>query len=158
MILIIYDIKYIISMNVLDIKLLAEFLNKALKVRKLLEKTSSFEDKALTLLQTQALKFIKQNPNTSVGALVSELNVSFSSVTQLLNSLVDRGLVKRENDKNDRRLVTLSLTKKGEKQLMIFNKNLLASKYAIISSIPKEDLKEMIRIFTNILDSQNKAK
>ncbi len=158
MILIIYDIKYIISMNVLDIKLLAEFLNKALKVRKLLEKTSSFEDKALTLLQTQALKFIKQNPNTSVGALVSELNVSFSSVTQLLNRLVDRGLVKRENDKNDRRLVTLSLTKKGEKQLMIFNKNLLASKYAIISSIPKEDLKEMIRIFTNILDSQNKAK
>lgn len=145
-------------MNVLDIKLLAEFLNKALKVRKLLEKTSSFEDKALTLLQTQALKFIKQNPNTSVGALVSELNVSFSSVTQLLNRLVDRGLVKRENDKNDRRLVTLSLTKKGEKQLMIFNKNLLASKYAIISSIPKEDLKEMIRIFTNILDSQNKAK
>ncbi|MDQ5900455.1 MAG: MarR family transcriptional regulator, organic hydroperoxide resistance regulator [Patescibacteria group bacterium] len=145
-------------MNVADIKLLTEFLSKALRVRRLLEQSSSFEDKALTLLQTQALKFIKTHPNTSVGSLVSELNMSFSSVTQLSNRLVDKGLVIRENNQTDRRMVTLSLTKKGEKQLIVFTKNMLSSNYMILASIPKADLKELVRIFTNILESQNKTK
>lgn len=145
-------------MRIAYIKLLAEFLSKALKVRRLLEKSGSFEYKALTILQTQALKFIKSHPKTSVGSLVNELNITFSAATQLTNRLVDGGWISRENNPNDRRGVTISLTTKGEKQLGAFTKKLFSTQYAVFTSIPERDLKEMVRIFTNILDSLHHAK
>lgn len=144
-------------MTIRNIKLLSEFLNKALQVRRLLEKFSSFEDKALTLLQTQALKFINLNTETSIGSLAKELNISLSSTTQLTNRLVGGGWVNRKNDPNDRRIITLSLSPNGQKQLQVSTKKLFSSHYALLTSIPESDLKEMVRIFTNILNSQKKT-
>lgn len=145
-------------MKNVNTKLLAEFLSKAVKVRRLIEQSSSFEDKAATLLQIQALKFIKAHPKTPVGSLASELAMSFSAVTQLTNRLADGGFVKRANDPTDRRIISLLLTTKGEEQIKIFSEQMMKMHYIIFASIPDNDLKEMIRIFGNILDSQGETK
>ncbi len=139
-------------------KLLSEFFSKAIKVRKLIEQTSSFEDKAVTLLQAQALSFIYENPNASVGSLADELSMSISATTQLTNRLAEGNFIKRENSSSDRRIICLSITQDGVKQTKVFKDQLQKTHFNVFKAIPENDIKEMIRIFTSILDSQAKIK
>ncbi len=141
-------------MNNTDTKLLSEFLNKAVKVRRLIEQTSSFEDKAITLLQAQALSFIQEHPKTPVGILAEELSISLSATAQLTNRLSDAKLIKREDSPTDRRIICLSLTSKGKEQIEIYKLQLEKNHFKVLSSIPENDLKELVRIFTTILEAE----
>ena len=145
-------------MNNINQKLLTEFFSKAVKVRRLIEHESSFEDKAVTLLQIQALTFIYEHPKTSVGSLAKELSMSISSVAQLTNRLADAGFITREIHSSDRRVICLSITQIGSKQIKIFRNEMQKSHFNVFSNIPESDIKEMIRIFTNILDSKKNIK
>lgn len=49
--------------------------------------------------------------------LASVLGVSKSAATQLLESLIERGLVVREQDKDDRRIAYVGLSGKGRRHL-----------------------------------------
>ncbi|MFA7301593.1 MAG: MarR family winged helix-turn-helix transcriptional regulator [Candidatus Shapirobacteria bacterium] len=142
-------------MNNTNTKLLSEFLSKAVKVRRLIEQTSSFEDKAITLLQVQALTYIKAHPKTPVGLLANELSMSLSAVAQLTNRLADVHYIQREDDATDRRIICLSITQEGTRQMKVFKKQLENNHFKVLSAIPENDLKELVRIFTNILDAQN---
>jgi DNA-binding MarR family transcriptional regulator len=141
-------------MNTSHTKLLSEFLNKAVKVRRLIEQTSSFEDKAITLLQVQALTYIHKHPKTPVGSLAEELSMSLSSVAQLTNRLSDAEYIQREDSLKDRRIICLSLTPKGEEQLEIYHKQLEKNHFKVLSVIPENDLRELVRIFTAILEAE----
>lgn len=141
-------------MNSSHTKLLSEFLSKAVKVRRLIEQTSSFEDKAITLLQVQALTYIHEHPKTPVGLLADELSMSLSAVAQLTNRLADAEYIRREDSPTDRRIIHLSLTPKGEEQLEIYHKQLEKNHFKVLSEIPENDLKELVRIFTTILEAE----
>lgn len=52
----------------------------------------------------------------TMGKLTDNLLVSKGNVTGVVGSLVEQGLVKREQDKKDRRTHYLSLTQKGRKE------------------------------------------
>jgi DNA-binding MarR family transcriptional regulator len=142
-------------MNNSNTKLLSEFLSKAVKVRRLIEQTGSFEDKEITLLQIQALTYINEHPKTPVGSLADELTMSLSAVAQLTNRLADVHYIKRENSTNDRRIICLSITAEGEKQIEIYKNQLNKNHFKVLSAIPENDLKELVRIFSNILEAQN---
>lgn len=142
-------------MNNANTKLLSEFLNKAVRVRRLIEQTSSFEDKAITILQVQALAYIHTHPKTSVGSLADELSMSLSAVAQLTNRLADAGYIQRDDSPNDRRVICLSITQEGTRQMEVFKKQLEKNHFKVLSAIPENDLKELVRIFTNILKAQN---
>lgn len=142
-------------MNNTNTKLLSEFLSKAVKVRRLIEQTSSFEDKAITLLQAQALSYINSHPKTPVGSLANELSMSLSAVAQLTNRLVEANHIRREDSQADRRIICLSITSEGANQIEVFKKQLDKNHFKILSAIPENDLKELVRIFTNILEAQN---
>lgn len=144
-----------LTMNNVNTKLLSEFLTKAVKVRRLIEQTSSFEDKAITLLQAQALTFIHNHPKTPVGSLAEELSMSLSAMAQLTNRLADAEYIQREDSPTDRRIICLSLTPKGIGQIEIYKKQLEKNHFKVLSAIPENDLKELVRIFTNILEAQN---
>lgn len=140
------------------IKLISDFLNRAVKVRRIIEQSDTFENKAVTFLQVQVLEYIKNRSKASVGSLAQELNMSLSSMTQLTNRLADAGLIKREVNSIDRRVVLLLLTKNGEKFIKAFTKQMVVGHLKIFSLIPNRDIKEMIRIFTNILSIHDKNK
>jgi len=141
-------------MNSSHTKLLSEFLTKAVKVRRLIEQTSSFEDKAITLLQIQALTFIHDHPKTPVGLLADELSMSLSAVAQLTNRLADAEYIQREDSPTDRRIICLSLTSKGAEQIEIYHKQLEKNHFKVLSAISENDLKELVRIFTTILEAE----
>lgn len=135
-------------------KLLSEFIGKAVRVRRLIEQASSFEDKAITLLQIQALTYIYENPKTPVGSLADELSMSLSAVAQLTNRLADAEYIQREYSPTDRRVICLSITPDGKKHIEMYKKQLDKNNFKVLATIPENDLKELVRIFTNILKTE----
>ncbi len=68
------------------------------------------EIRDLTLPQVKALIFLYNNGERSMTELATGLAVSLPSASELVDRLVDRGLVERSVDPADRRRVLTSLT------------------------------------------------
>ena len=67
----------------------------------------------LTLAQLKCLHFIYFGGTTNLIKLAKALNVTPPNVTGIINRLVMQGLVKREENPEDRRAYILSVTEKG---------------------------------------------
>lgn len=67
----------------------------------------------ITPSQYYVLRKLAENERINVSALATELDVSLSAVTALIDRLSRAGLVERQRDDADRRLVWLELTPHG---------------------------------------------
>lgn len=114
------------------------------------------EDKNATMLQHMALRFLKDQPNGMVSDLANFLKLSKSSTTQLTERLVEANLVERFYDKKDRRIIRLAITEKGEKEFVVLKKRFMEKTEKIFSKIPAKDIKELVRIFTNLIETLKK--
>lgn len=61
-------------------------------------------------LDARALLYILDNPGTRPGVLRGHLGITAAGVTTLTDRLVDRGVLRRELDPSDRRMVRLTAT------------------------------------------------
>ena len=111
------------------------------------------EEKAATMLQFLTLQSLKERPNGTVTDLCNFLNLSKSSATQLIERLVKSDLVQRVDDPQDRRIIRLSITKSGEKESVALKKKLMDKMLKIFSKVPAKDLRELIRIHTNLIET-----
>src|SRR5437868_5507394 len=93
-----------------------QLFNTMSQLRKLLESKAqeSHEERTATMMQFSALKFLRTAKNSTVGDIAGQLKLSKSSATQLIERLVKAGFVKRLNDREDRRIVHLTITSAGE--------------------------------------------
>ena len=114
------------------------------------------DDKNATMLQHMALSFLKNQPNGTVSDLANCLKLSKSSATQLTERLVDANLVKRIHDEKDRRIIRLVITESGEKEFIILKKKLMEKMHRIFSKVPASDIKELIRILKNLIETLKK--
>ena len=71
------------------------------------------EIRGLTLPQVKALIFLYDNGDRSMTELAAGLAVSLPSASELVDRLIDRGLVDRTTDTADRRRVLVSLTERA---------------------------------------------
>ncbi|MGH7203939.1 MAG: MarR family winged helix-turn-helix transcriptional regulator [Candidatus Levyibacteriota bacterium] len=136
-------------------ELLQQFIGTMMKVRRFIDPAIGIpqEDKTATLLQTQALTFLKEHPQSTVGELAQYLHMSSSAIAQFTDRLTDAHLIERKNDPNDRRIVRLSLTATGDDRLISLRKVIQERMGNILTRIPEKDLKEVIRIFGNLLEN-----
>lgn len=72
----------------------------------------------LKVAQLDVLMNVYRHPDSSQHELARRLLVGRSNITMLLPELEKQGLLKREGDPNDKRIIRLSLTQKGEDKLM----------------------------------------
>lgn len=71
----------------------------------------------ITVKQLKVMLILSQRQTVTVTALAECLRVHISTVTGILDRLVQQGLVKREEDPGDRRHVVSRLTPDGERVL-----------------------------------------
>ena len=71
----------------------------------------------LSILQIQALMFLKFNEQSSMGDIAQNFSIELPSATSLINKLYRQKLVNRVTDAKDRRLVRLVLTPQGKAAL-----------------------------------------
>jgi len=112
----------------------------------------------LSLLQLQALSFLKQHNNAQMKEIATHFNIELSSATSLLDKLHSMKLVKRKEDDHDRRLVRVMLTKPGE-LLLSEAMNERAKKITfILSHLTESERKQLcnvLRILRNRLEQIN---
>ena len=139
-------------------ELVQQFISAITKIRRIVHQSSniSLEEKFATILQMQALGFVKDHPKATVGELAQKLHMSSSSIAQLCDRLVSNGWVKREDDPKDRRVTRLSLTDKGSKELKAIKLKHFKKMGQVFSLLDEEDLKEMVRIITILVQKVEK--
>jgi DNA-binding MarR family transcriptional regulator len=108
------------------------------------------------MLQVQALVSIKKG-NVSMSEIAHKFNIELPSATSLINKLYEMKLVKRYTDEKDRRLVNLSLTKKGNGMLNGLMKKKLEHAKQMLSYLSKEDKKQLFLIIQKIVKQFGKA-
>ncbi|MGD0794544.1 MAG: MarR family transcriptional regulator [Dehalococcoidales bacterium] len=68
----------------------------------------------LTILQVKSLFFITNHGSTNFKKLAATLKVTPSNLTGVIDRLVEQGLVSRTENPEDRRMMLLKATEKGE--------------------------------------------
>lgn len=90
------------------------------------------------------------------GVMVSEisnrLNVSPSFITQITNSLVNRGLVNRTQDIADRRAVRLRVTGKGNEMIQEAARKFNASFAGLVQYLGYDQSIELLRLMNIVND------
>jgi DNA-binding MarR family transcriptional regulator len=77
------------------------------------EETSSLLDYDITLQQMRAFAFIFANGQTPVSRVAAALGIRPNVATGITQRLVERGLIERREDPNDRRVRLLAVTDQG---------------------------------------------
>lgn len=94
----------------------------------------------MTSDQYQILRFIDQKGQCTSSELAEVFVVGKSSITAMITRLVDRNILARTRDKQDRRLVYLSLTEHGKS---VFSKAELKVQELVLSYLDHFDEKEV---------------
>ena len=109
----------------------------------------------LTTSEIMVLYHIKKAvPSDSVGIKVSEisahLNVASPTITQQMNNLETRGYVLRKIDSEDRRVVRITLTEKGENALQEHSQAFLASINGLVEYLGEKDSNELADLLAKV--------
>jgi DNA-binding MarR family transcriptional regulator len=78
-----------------------------------------WSDLELTISQVRTLALLQQEPQR-MGSISAFLGGTLSSATSIIDRLVDRGLVERSQDPDDRRAVICGLTPQGREAIEQF--------------------------------------
>lgn len=100
-----------------------------------------------------ALISIYDNEKKSMGELCSDVDLKSGSLTTLIDNLVEKGYVKREFDKNDRRKILVCLTEKGKNFTNTISKSFednALSKIEKLNDRESKDFFEAIKILKKI--------
>ena len=92
----------------------------------------------------------KKEAAISMKELADLSSITPGAVTQFVDGLVERGLVAREGDPNDRRVVRLKLTELALSQFEKFRKEHLKSMFKIFEALNDDELKQLTELFTKV--------
>ena len=106
------------------------------------------DDRRIYRGQGIALAIVGRCRGLSIKDVAERMDVSGSAATQLIDSLVREGLLRREVDPNDRRIMRISLTDKGKSGLEKFRKTRVEAMSKILSPLDNQELE----MFRNLLE------
>jgi DNA-binding MarR family transcriptional regulator len=86
----------------------------------------------------------------SVKALAEGASVTPGAITQFVDALVEKGLVMREGDPDDRRVVRLKITQLAENQFKKFRKAHLESFRRLFEVLSDDEIKQLIALISKI--------
>jgi DNA-binding MarR family transcriptional regulator len=99
-----------------------------------------FLEVGVTMSQAKVLYLVQAAPDVRMSDLSARLGVSLSTVSGVVDRLVDQGLLNRRDDPADRRHVILRLTDAGTTQLELFRELNEGQIRSLLSRIDAADL------------------
>jgi len=94
----------------------------------------------LSVPQFRTLAFIKNNDGASLSSLANHIGLTLPSMSKLVDGMVSRGLVGRDEHQKDRRRICLRLTPQGKRELEAAHGHTQAFLADKMSSLTKEEL------------------
>ena len=89
--------------------------------------------------------------NVSAGLLTEQLHVVPGRMTDILNSLENKGWIARNRDEEDRRRVKVSITEKGKIQARQMRAHISEEYQGMFQILGKRDTEELIRLLKIVL-------
>jgi len=115
-------------------------------------------DVSLTIAQVKSLFFISNGKEVNFRMLAAALKVTPSNVTGIIERLVEQGLVSRNENPDDRRMLILHLTPKGETLVASLRERRVSQMSIVLSKLAVEDLKTIslaFKILSQAIDAQS---
>ena len=105
----------------------------------------------ITSAQMIMLVSIHDHGRCKLKTLAKERNISPPTATGLIDRLVKAGYVKRESDPEDRRVVIVSLTKKGQKNVQDFLDTVKSRWKNILTHLNPKEQEQYLNILRKIV-------
>jgi DNA-binding MarR family transcriptional regulator len=123
-------------------ELVEEIIELQRQVNRALRRSESdaWMELTLTIAQLKSLFFISNERSTNFTGLARALRVTPSNVTGIVDRLVERGLVSRRENPENRRMLALELTDKGETLLASLRERKIGSFQRVLSCLSEEQL------------------
>ena len=113
-------------------------------------RTLVHEGMDLSYNQYKTLLTIADRGECSLGDLGRELDVAMSSASQMVDRLVNQGLVHRAQDAANRRQVVIRLTAQGEELIAELERSILEGYRRVLADLSEEEQEELVRSFETI--------
>lgn len=113
-------------------------------------------DEDLTNDQHCTLRFIYQEGKCTSTELAEKCHVNKSAITAIINRLYEKGLIERNRDENDRRVIYLSLTDKGKNLFLNVEEKIHKFVGSFIKKFDDQEIEAFITTYeklSNILTS-----
>lgn len=94
----------------------------------------------ITTPQFNALLLLAEHGDMTIGDLGSKLYLASSTATDLIDRMERNGLVSRERDTNDRRVVRLHMLDKGHQMIKEVLENRKRYLSTILSQVPQQEI------------------
>lgn len=101
--------------------------------------------------QMPLLVLIYSEGNVLVKDAAETLGITSSAATQMINTLIKKGLLLRTVDTKDKRAVRISLSAKGKKIISDFHRDMLKNMQHSFKPISDTELNKVISVFNKVL-------
>jgi DNA-binding MarR family transcriptional regulator len=118
---------------------------------------SEFASKGLSRNHVMIMKVLSKSGAIPTSTIAKELLISKSQMTHLIDKLIEMGMVERQPNQDDRRVINIALTSKGktvvvECETLIKNKS--RARLAYLSNKEIEELSVMLKKLVEIESRQ----
>ena len=100
--------------------------------------------------QYSVLYLIGSNPGISVKALAVAIGVDQSTLVPTLNVCEERGWIRRERGKPDRRIAALELTAKGRSALQGFQQMLRSHEARVTADLSEGERRQLLALLSKV--------
>jgi DNA-binding MarR family transcriptional regulator len=104
----------------------------------------------LTTDQHYILRYIYQSKECTSSELADVFEVNKSAITAIVNRMVDREWIERTRDENDRRVIYLTLSKKGINLFEKTEERIHCLVESIINQFNREEIQNFIQIYEKL--------
>jgi len=122
-------------------------LELRLLVSGLPQQTASLLDYDMTLQQLRAFAFVYAHGNPPIKSVAEALGVRPNVATGIVQRLVDRGLIERREDPDDRRVRLLALTGRGQALIDELAAIVLSHTQQALERLSDEQLRQLRDVF-----------
>ncbi|SDK48597.1 MarR family winged helix-turn-helix transcriptional regulator [Sediminibacillus albus] len=99
----------------------------------------------LTSDQFATLRYVQKKQPCTSSDIAHEFAIGKSAVTAQINRMVERGLIDRQRDEEDRRIVYLSLTPTGEETMAEGTQRLYEVLGEILSEFSEQEIERFVQ-------------
>jgi DNA-binding MarR family transcriptional regulator len=93
----------------------------------------------LSVPQFRVLTFLRRHPGTSLSEVAEHIGLTLPAASNLIDRLVNRNLVDRQNTSTDRRRIALALTISGESTMQAASIAALAHLTEVLNTLSAEE-------------------
>ena len=117
------------------------------------------EDTELTFPQIMLLMELQRSGTCSMGELSKRLRITQGVATRMVDRLLEKGMVERERDTDDRRVVLVSPTQKGSgiaRDIEKLNREKMVELFRLVPAKEREDLLALLKEIERQFEKEGK--